>query len=94
MTTIPYDQPRRRHLASWLPFCGRPAAPTTVLDPDVSAPVSGAADKFLRVHADPEHILHLDFQSGHDSAQLPPRLRLYIVQSRTGATTCRFAASL
>jgi hypothetical protein len=20
MTTIPYDQPRRRHLAGWLPF--------------------------------------------------------------------------
>lgn len=63
--------------ASWLPLVGRPAAPVTVLDADVSAVLSGAADKFLRVHADPEYVLHLDFQSGHDSAQLPPRLRLY-----------------
>jgi predicted transposase YdaD len=72
--------------ASWLPLDGRPPAPVTVLDPDVSALLSGAADKFLRVHADPEYVLHLDFQSGHDSAQLPPRLRLYnaVADYRTG----------
>jgi predicted transposase YdaD len=34
-------------------------------------------DKLLHVRADPDYLLHLDFQSGHDSAQLPPRLRLY-----------------
>ncbi len=72
--------------ASWLPLTGRPPAPVTVIDADVSAVLSGAADKFLRVHADPEYVLHLDFQSGHDSAQLPPRLRLYnaVVDYRTG----------
>jgi hypothetical protein len=63
--------------ASWLPFCGRPEAPATVISAEVIGTITGAADAFLRVHADPEYILHLDFQSGHDSAQLPPRLRLY-----------------
>jgi hypothetical protein len=63
--------------ASWLPFCGRPAAPATVITPEVAGQISAAADAFLRVDADPPYILHLDFQSGHDSAQLPPRLRLY-----------------
>jgi predicted transposase YdaD len=72
--------------ASWLPFAGQRPAPVTVIDADVSAVLSGAADKFLRVHADPEYVLHLDFQSGHDSAQLAPRLRLYnaVADSRTG----------
>jgi hypothetical protein len=31
----------------------------------------------MRVHADPEYLLNLDFQSGHDSAVLPRRLRMY-----------------
>lgn len=63
--------------ASWPPFCGRPAAPTTVITPEVAGTISGAADAFLRVQADPAYIPHLEFQSGHDSAQLPPRLRMY-----------------
>jgi hypothetical protein len=72
--------------ADWLPLAGRPLAPVSVIDADISAVVSGGADKFLRVHADPEYILHLDFQSGHDSASLPPRLWLYntIADYRTG----------
>jgi hypothetical protein len=72
--------------ASWLPLAGRPPAPVSVIDADISAVLSGAADKFLRVHADREYVLHLDFQSGHDSAQLPPRLRLYnaVADYRTG----------
>jgi predicted transposase YdaD len=71
---------------SWLPLAGRPPAPVTVIDADVSALLSGAADKFLHVHADPEYVLHLDFQSGHDSAHLPRRLRLYnaVAGYRTG----------
>ena len=58
----------------------------SVVDPDVSSLLSRAADKFLHVHADPEHVLHFDFQAGHDSAQLPPRLRLYnaVADYRTG----------
>jgi predicted transposase YdaD len=72
--------------ADWLPLLGRPAAPVTVIDADVSAVLRGAADKFLHVHADPDYVLHLDFQSGHDTAQLPPRLRLYnaVEDYRTG----------
>src|SRR5207244_2385559 len=61
--------------ASWLPFAGRAAAPVTVISAEVTALLSAAADTFLRVHADPKYVLHLDFQSGHDSSQLPPRLR-------------------
>src|SRR5205807_1262841 len=53
---------------------------------DISAVVTGAADKVLRVHGPPEHLLHLDFQSGHDSATLPGRLRLYnvVLEDRHG----------
>lgn len=49
----------------------------TVEDTDLATVVSGAVDKVLRVHAQPEYLVHFDFQSGHDSAMLPPRLRLY-----------------
>src|SRR5689334_8621200 len=63
--------------AGWLPLVGRPRARVTVIDADVSSTVSGAVDKVLRVHADPEYLLHFDFQTGHDSAKLPTRLRLY-----------------
>jgi hypothetical protein len=61
----------------WLPLLGRPPAPVTVADSDNSVALSGAVDKLLRVHADPEYLLHLDFVAGHDTAQLPPRLKLY-----------------
>jgi predicted transposase YdaD len=62
---------------SWLPVVGRPLAPVTVEDADLATLVSGAVDKVLRVHAEPPYLVHLDFQAGHDSARLPPRLRLY-----------------
>ena len=62
---------------SWLPLVGRPPARVTVEDADLATVVSGAVDKVLRVHADPPYLLHLDFQSGHDSAQIPSRFRLY-----------------
>lgn len=63
--------------ADWLPLLGLPRKRVTVEDTDLSTVVSGAVDKVLRVHAQPEYLLHLDFQSGHESAMLPPRLRLY-----------------
>ncbi len=63
--------------ADWLPLLGRPRRRVTVEDADLATVVSGAADKVLRVHADPPYLLHLDFQAGHDSARLPSRLRLY-----------------
>ncbi|HEY7327156.1 MAG TPA: hypothetical protein VH592_05940 [Gemmataceae bacterium] len=63
--------------ADWLPLLGLPRKRVTVEDTDLATVVSGAVDKVLRVHAQPEYLLHFDFQSGHDSAKLPPRLRLY-----------------
>ena len=52
--------------------CGR-RAPTTIIDADI-ATVSGAADKVLHVADTAPYLLHLDFQAGHDSAELPPLL--------------------
>jgi predicted transposase YdaD len=63
--------------ADWLPLLGLPRRRVTVEDTDLATVVSGAVDKVLRVHAQPEYLLHLDFQSGHDSSVLPRRLRLY-----------------
>src|SRR5271165_3282082 len=47
----------------------------TVTDADI-ATVSGAADKVLRVSADPPYLLHLEFVAGHDAAVLPRKLLL------------------
>jgi predicted transposase YdaD len=56
---------------SWPALLGRPTGPTQVIDADI-ATVSGAADKVLRVSADPTYLLHLEFVCGHDAvAQLP-----------------------
>lgn len=63
--------------ASWLPLVGRPPAPVSAIDADISTILSGAMDKLLRVQASPDYLLHLDFQAGHDFSRLPPRLRLY-----------------
>lgn len=63
--------------ADWLPLLGLPRKRITIENTDLATLVSGAVDKVLRVHAQPEYLLHLDFQSGHDSAVLPRRLRLY-----------------
>jgi predicted transposase YdaD len=63
--------------ADWLPLLGLPRKRVTIEDTDLATLVSGAVDKVLRVHDQPEYLLHLDFQSGHDSAALPRRLRLY-----------------
>ena len=63
--------------ADWLPLLGLPRKRVTVEDTDLATVVSGAVDKVLRVHAQPEYLLHFDFQAGHDSAMLPRRLRLY-----------------
>ncbi|HZV06485.1 MAG TPA: hypothetical protein VE999_15500 [Gemmataceae bacterium] len=63
--------------ADWLSLLGLPRKRVTVEDTDLATVVSGAVDKVLRVRARLEYLLHLDFQSGHDSAILPRRLRLY-----------------
>lgn len=63
----------------WLPIVGRPVSPVSVIDADVSAVITGAVDKVLLVRARQKFLLHLDFQSRHDSAKLPRRLRGYNV---------------
>ena len=60
---------------SWPALLGRPTGPTEVIDPDI-ATVSGAADKVLRVSADPPYLLHLEFVAGHDAAALPGKLHV------------------
>src|SRR5688572_27583610 len=61
----------------WLPVLELPSAPVSVIDADIATVIAGAADKVLRVGADPEYLLHLDFEAGHYSARVPKRLRLY-----------------
>src|SRR5271157_3195990 len=79
MTPKPYDPTLKTMVetepASWPAFVGWPAGPTTVIDADI-ATVSGAADKVLRVSADPPYLLHLEFVAGHDAAVLPRKLLL------------------
>ena len=79
MTAKPFDPTLKALVetdpASWPTLFGRPAAPTEVIDADV-ATVSGAADKVLRVSADPPYLLHLEFVAGHDAATLPRKLHV------------------
>jgi hypothetical protein len=89
VTAKPYDpvlkglvdiQPR------WWPVVlSQPAGPTEVIDADI-ATVSGAADKVLRVGADPPYLQHLEFVADHDVASLPPKLHV-----RTGLLRERHA---
>ena len=57
----------------WVVRGGWSAAAATLIDADI-ATVSGAADKVLRVEADPPYLLHLEFVAGHDGATLPRKL--------------------
>src|SRR6202035_3018250 len=79
MTDKPFDPTLKTLVelgpADWTCFAGQPAAPTRIIDADV-ATVSGAADKVLRVHADPPYLLHLEFVAGHDAAALPRKLHV------------------
>jgi predicted transposase YdaD len=59
----------------WPVLMGQPAARTRAIDADI-ATVSGAADKVLHVSTAPPYLIHLDFQSGHDSAELPELLHM------------------
>jgi predicted transposase YdaD len=61
---------------SWPALLGRPVGRTTVIDADI-ATVSGAADKVLRVAAEPPYLLHLEFVAGHDAAALPRKLQVH-----------------
>ena len=59
MTPKPYDPTLKAMVEtqpeSWPACLGRPAGPTTVIDADI-ATLSGAADKVLRVAADPPYL--------------------------------------
>ena len=79
MAAQPYD-PTLKALVetepeSWPALFGQPPGPTEVIDADI-ATVSGAADKVLRVAADPPYLLHLEFVAGHDAAVLPRKLHV------------------
>jgi predicted transposase YdaD len=63
--------------ADCLTLLGRRRRRVSVENADVATVISGAADQVLHVYDDPPYLLHLDFQAGHDSAVLPPRLKLY-----------------
>jgi predicted transposase YdaD len=59
----------------WPVVLNQPTGPTEVVDADI-ATVSGAADKVLRVGADPPYLLHLEFVAGHDVVALLPKLHV------------------
>jgi hypothetical protein len=61
---------------SWPRLFGRRTGSTEVIDADIGT-VSGAADKVLRVRADPVYLLHLEFVAGHDVATLPSKLDVH-----------------
>jgi predicted transposase YdaD len=79
VTATPFDPTLKALVetepASWPALLGKPTGPTQVIDADI-ATVSGAADKVLRVHADPPYLLHLEFVAGHDVAALPRKLHV------------------
>jgi predicted transposase YdaD len=79
MTVKPFDPTLKALVETepkwWPVLLGRPTGPTEVIDADI-ATVSGAADKVLRVQADPPYLLHLEFVAGHDAAELPPKLHV------------------
>jgi predicted transposase YdaD len=99
MTLKPYD-PALKALVetepeSWPALLGRPTGPTAVIDADI-ATVSGAADKVLRVAADPSYLLHLEFVAGHDAAVLPRKLHVRngLLEDRHDLLVCRVAVLL
>jgi len=79
VTTRPYDTTLKALVETapewWPALFGRPTGPTEVIDADI-ATVSGAADKVLRVAADPPYLLRLEFVAGHDAAVLPRKLHV------------------
>src|SRR5262249_49625691 len=79
MATRPFDPTVKMLVETspgdWPVLLGQPAAPTDVIAADI-ATVSGAGDKVLRVRAASPYLVHLEFQSGHDTAGLPRLLHL------------------
>ena len=55
-----------RSPADWVTRGGWSAAPATIIDADI-ATISGATAKVIRVSGQPNWLLAVDFQSGHDT---------------------------
>jgi len=79
----------------WPVLAKLPAAPTRIVDADI-ATVSGAGDKVLRVETNPPYLLHLEFLSGHDSADQPLLLhkRNVLLEERHRLAVCTLAVVL
>ncbi len=60
----------------WVVHGGWHAAPATVIDADI-ATISGATDKAIRVRGQPDWLLAVDFQSGHDTPAKLADMALY-----------------
>jgi predicted transposase YdaD len=60
----------------WVVQGGWPAAPASAIDSDI-ATLSGATDKVIRVTGQPDWLLSVEFQAGHDTAAKLPNLLLY-----------------
>jgi hypothetical protein len=60
----------------WVVRGGWSAAPATLIDADI-ATLTGATDKVIRVAGEPDWLLAVDFQAGHDTLAKLPDLLLY-----------------
>ncbi|HEV3384612.1 MAG TPA: hypothetical protein VG097_07345 [Gemmata sp.] len=60
----------------WVVRGGWPSAAAALIDADIGT-ISGAADKVIQVSSNPDWLLAIDFQSGHDSLAKLPDLLLY-----------------
>src|SRR5262249_60470935 len=61
--------------SAWPRLAGRSPAGVTLIDADLST-VTGAADKVIRLHGDPDTLFHMELQTGPD-ASVPRRTHLY-----------------
>src|SRR5262249_49937084 len=59
----------------WPRLTGRSPAGVTLTDADIST-VTGAADKVIRLHGDPDTLFHMELQTGPD-ASVPRRTHFY-----------------
>ena len=64
--------------ADWVRLLGLPADQAKVIDADL-ATISTEADRVILVTAPYSYLVHLEFQSGHDGADVPERLLRYNV---------------
>ena len=68
-----------RDPAGWAAFAGHPGTSVEIIDSDTST-LTGASDKVLRVRANPDWLLDLNFQRGPD-ASLPRAITVLRVRA-------------